>query len=153
PLRPGELVPSFLQNALRLTGEQKKRIEELQKDSEAKLDEILNDEQKQKLKELRENPSRRGSGAFGPIPQFGQILPSPLAGKLKLSDEQKKKQEELQKSVNVSLDKIFNEDQKKHFNDMREAFRGGGFGMNQKPPDANYKLEVFCLDRASGKVL
>jgi outer membrane protein assembly factor BamB len=153
PPRSGELVPSFLQNFLRLSGEQKKKVEELQKDAKAKLDEILNDEQKKTLKEKRENSGQRGPGAFGPIPQFGQILPSSLADSLKLSAEQKKKQEELQKSVDASLDKIFNDEQKRQFKDMREGFRRGGFGMNQKPPDANYKLEVYCLDRASGKVL
>src|SRR5262249_47784533 len=30
---------------------------------------------------------------------------------------------------------------------------GGGFGRDVKPPDAVYRWEVYCLDRASGKVL
>ena len=37
--------------------------------------------------------------------------------------------------------------------DMRGGFGRGGFGGRQRGPDAVYKLEVYCLDRASGKVL
>jgi outer membrane protein assembly factor BamB len=157
--RPGQLVPSFLQNFLQMTEAQKKRLDELQRDAETKLDDILTDDQKKKLKEMRDNPGRRGPGGFGGPgmfggpPQIGQILPSSLADGLKLTDEQKKKQERLQKTVDASLDKIFNDEQKKQMKDMREGFRRGGFGGMQKPPDAVFKLDVFCLDRASGKIL
>jgi outer membrane protein assembly factor BamB len=72
---------------------------------------------------------------------------------LQLSDEQKKQLEELQKEADGKLDKILNSDQKKQLKDMRAQFGRGGFGGMQKPPDAVYKLEVYCLDRTSGKVL
>lgn len=153
PPRPGQLVPAFLQGFLRMTDEQKKKLEELQKDSDGKLDQILSEEQKKKLKELRENPRRRGPGGFGPPPQIGEILPATLAENLKLSEAQKKQQQELQKTIAASLDKIFNDQQRKQLKDMREGFRRGGFGGMQKPPDVVYKLEVYCLDRGSGKVL
>ncbi len=151
--QPNQIVPAFLQAMLRLNDEQKKQLDELQKDVEGKLDKILTDEQKKQLKDIRANPGRGGPGGFGPPPQLGQILPSFLAERLKLTAEQKKQQADLQKKVDAALDKIFTAEQKKQIKDMREGFARGGFGRMPKPPDAVYKLEVYCLDRASGKVL
>lgn len=64
PPRPGEVLPSFLQQRLKLTDEQKAKVADLQKDVDAQLDKILTDEQKTELKEMR----RRGPGGFGPPP-------------------------------------------------------------------------------------
>jgi hypothetical protein len=61
PPRPGEILPLMLQNRLRLTADQKKELEDLQKEVDAKLEKILNVEQRTLLKEMRE----RGPGGFG----------------------------------------------------------------------------------------
>jgi hypothetical protein len=58
PPRPGQLLPPFLQDRLKLTAEQKKQLEELQKEIDSKLDKILTEEQRNQLKEMR--------GGFGP---------------------------------------------------------------------------------------
>ena len=65
--RPGEVLPRMLQQRLHLTPEQRTQVEDLQKDVDAKLAKILNDEQKQQLKEMRE----RGPGGFGTPGQGG----------------------------------------------------------------------------------
>jgi len=52
PPRPGQVLPGFLQERLKLTGEQKKQIEELQKEVDARLAKILTDEQKKMLQEM-----------------------------------------------------------------------------------------------------
>ena len=44
--QPGQVLPAQLQTALKLTDEQKKKVEELQKDVDTKLAAILTDEQK-----------------------------------------------------------------------------------------------------------
>jgi hypothetical protein len=62
PPRPGEILPPMLQQRLRLTAEQKTQLEDLQKDVDARLEKILNDDQWKQLKEMRE----RGPGGFGP---------------------------------------------------------------------------------------
>lgn len=62
--QPGQILPGFLQEALKLTDEQKKQIAELQKDVDAKLDKLLTDDQKKQLKELRER-GPGGPGGFG----------------------------------------------------------------------------------------
>jgi hypothetical protein len=64
PPRPGQILPTFLQEALKLTASQKKQLDELQKDVDAKLAKILTDEQKTQLKEMR--PGRGPGGPGGP---------------------------------------------------------------------------------------
>ena len=49
-----------------LTDDQKKQLEELQKDVNKKVATILTDEQKKQLKEMRDNPGRGGPGGRGP---------------------------------------------------------------------------------------
>ncbi|HEV3417322.1 MAG TPA: hypothetical protein VG056_10925 [Pirellulales bacterium] len=64
PPRPGQILPDFLQERLNLTADQKKQVEALQKEVDAKLAKILTDEQKKQLKEMR----NRGPGGNGPPP-------------------------------------------------------------------------------------
>ncbi|SRR6266851_49374 len=66
PPQPGQIMPSFLQDTLKLTAEQKKQLEELQKDVDAKLGKILTDDQKKQLKEMREGFGPGGPGGRGP---------------------------------------------------------------------------------------
>jgi EF hand len=86
PPRPGEILPRMLQQRLQLTPEQTTQLEELQKDVDAKLEKILNDDQRKLLKEMRE----RGPGGFGgpgggppgggPPPGFGPPGGGPPGG-------------------------------------------------------------------------
>jgi hypothetical protein len=62
PPRPGEILPQMLQQRLGLSSEQKAELEDLQREVNARLDKILNDDQKKQLKEMRD----RGPGGFGP---------------------------------------------------------------------------------------
>jgi Spy/CpxP family protein refolding chaperone len=74
PAKPGQILPGPLQDQLKLTAEQKKKLEELQKEVDAKLAKILTEEQKKSLEEMRQNPFRGGfgpGGGFGPPGGFG----------------------------------------------------------------------------------
>src|SRR5262249_53815029 len=117
------------------------------------------DEQKKQLKE----PSR-GPGGFGGFPQPGQIFSANQLESLKLTAEQKKGHEELQKDVDARLAKLLTDEQSKQLKGMRQGLGGGfggpgggrgGFGGmgGGKPPDAIYRWEVYCLDKATGKIL
>jgi Spy/CpxP family protein refolding chaperone len=64
--RPGQILPPNLQDTLKLTDEQKKQVEELQKETEAKLQKILTEEQNKQLKDLQSGPRRGGLGGRGP---------------------------------------------------------------------------------------
>ena len=63
PARPGEVLGAGVQQALRLSDEQKKRLAELQKEIDGKLDKLLTDEQKAQLRQMRE---ARPGGPPGP---------------------------------------------------------------------------------------
>ncbi|MBV9125338.1 MAG: EF-hand domain-containing protein [Planctomycetes bacterium] len=63
PPRPGQVLPDFLQDRLNLTPDQKKQVEDLQKEVDARLGKILTPEQK---KQLQERPRGFGRGPGGP---------------------------------------------------------------------------------------
>jgi hypothetical protein len=62
PPQPGQVLPRFLQDRLKLSDEQKQQIADLQKEVDSRLEKILTAEQKRMLKEMRP----RGRGGFGP---------------------------------------------------------------------------------------
>jgi spore coat protein CotH len=71
--KPGEVLPSFLQDQLRLTDEQRKELANLQKETDEKLAKLLTDEQKKQMKEMQSNvfrgfggPPGGGGGGGGP---------------------------------------------------------------------------------------
>ena len=64
PPKPGQILPPFVQENLKLTDEQKKQLEDLQKDVDAKLAKILTDDQKKQLQEMR--PMGPGGPGGGP---------------------------------------------------------------------------------------
>jgi Spy/CpxP family protein refolding chaperone len=71
---------------------------------------------------------RPGGGAgFAGFGTPGQILSTGLVERLKLSDDQKKQLETLQKDVDEKLAKILTEDQNKQLKEMKD--RGGRGGI------------------------
>jgi hypothetical protein len=58
----GQVLSSFLQEQLKLTDDQKKQIEALQKDIDEKVSKILTEDQKKQLKEIRAGGGRPGAG-------------------------------------------------------------------------------------------
>jgi EF hand len=67
PPRPGRILPPFLQDNLNLTAEQRKQLDELQKDVDTKLGKILTAEQKKQLEEMR--PGFGPGAPGGPPPE------------------------------------------------------------------------------------
>ena len=63
---PGQILSPFMQEQLKITDEQKKQLDALQKDLDAKLDKLLTDDQKKMLKEMRERCPGRPGGDRGP---------------------------------------------------------------------------------------
>jgi hypothetical protein len=66
PPQLGVLMPDFVQETLKMTDEQKKKLAELQKETDAKIEKILTDEQKKQYKDMKDNPGRGGPGGRGP---------------------------------------------------------------------------------------
>ena len=74
--RPGEVLPQMFQSRLNLSVEQKGQIESLQKDVDARLEKILNDEQKAQWKAMRSR-GPGGPGRGGPGGRRGPGGPGP----------------------------------------------------------------------------
>jgi hypothetical protein len=66
PPRPGDILPGPLQDALRLSDEQKKRLAEIQKNVDNEIDKLLTPDQKAQLRRMREGGG--GPPGFGPPP-------------------------------------------------------------------------------------
>ncbi len=58
---PGQVLAPFVQEQLKLTDTQKKELEAIQKDVDAKIEKLLTDDQKKAFKAMKE----RGPGGFG----------------------------------------------------------------------------------------
>ena len=88
-----------------------------------------------------------GGRGFGGMPKPGQVMPDALREQLKLTDDQKKQMDDLQKEVDAKLDKILTDDQKKQLKEMRDrgpggrgfGGPGGGKGARPMPPDGGGK--------------
>src|SRR5262249_50747762 len=119
PPQPGQLVPAFLQDVLKLTDDQKKQLGAFQKDADGKLDKLLNDDQKKQFKEPQ---------GFGGLPQPGQFMSPPLEPRLKRPADQKKELQALQKEADALSPKPLTEAQKKRFKTRQASAARGGFG-------------------------
>jgi hypothetical protein len=130
-----EIVPAFLRDMIKATDEQTRQFDDLQKETEDKVSALLTDDQKKQLKGLGT------SFNSGSTPQAVQVLPASLRGRLKLTAEQKKQLEALQKEAEGKLDKGLTEGQKKQIKEVREGFvntwAGGGPGGGGPPPLGN----------------
>jgi hypothetical protein len=71
PPQPGQILPPFVRQRLRLTREQQKQVDQLQKEVDEKLAKILTDEQKKQLKQMQRGFGRGGRGGFGGGPPPG----------------------------------------------------------------------------------
>jgi hypothetical protein len=60
------MLPPPVQNALDLSAEQREQIADLQKDINSRLEQILNERQRNLLKEMRERMPGRPGGPGGP---------------------------------------------------------------------------------------
>jgi spore coat protein CotH len=71
--RPGEVLPAPLRDALRLTEEQRKKFDELQREVDGKVEQLLTEDQRATLKRVREAGPKGPPGGFpgGPPPGKG----------------------------------------------------------------------------------
>jgi hypothetical protein len=135
PSQPGQVMARSEQDRLKLTDQQKKELAALQKDVDDRMDKVLQEAQKKQLKKsfapFGGGPPQRvpiGTAARTGSSQPGKILSPPQQETLKLSPEQKKKLEEIQKEVDAKLDKLLTDDQKSQLRAMQQGPGGGGPG-------------------------
>jgi Spy/CpxP family protein refolding chaperone len=97
--------------------------QKLRTDCLAKVEQFLTADQKKIFEEVKAQQPGRGAfgGAGGGSP--GTILSTGVQDRLKLTDDQKKKVEDLQKEIDGKLNNILNDDQRKQLDEIK---KGGG---------------------------
>src|SRR5262249_46989503 len=104
PPRPNQVLPAFVQDALKLSQQQKGALEAFQKEVDGRLDKILTDAQKTQLRQRTGSrpgpggPPGTGPGGFGALPEPGKILSTATQVTLKPTPEQKERLAGLQKA-------------------------------------------------------
>ena len=73
----GQVLPPAVQQRLQLTDEQKKQIEAIQKETEAKIMKVLTDEQKKQLENLKRPVIRPQPIQPNPNPRIQPAVPNP----------------------------------------------------------------------------
>jgi Spy/CpxP family protein refolding chaperone len=125
PPQPGQIMPGFVQDMLKLTADQKKQMDALQKHVDGQLDKLLTSEQK-KLR--KEGPRVMFFPPGAALPKAGEILAAADQDRLKLTAPQKQQLADLQKDVDKQLATILKEDQRKQLKDMEKNFAFGPGG-------------------------
>lgn len=93
--------------------------EKLRTDYLAKVEGLLSADQKKTFEEVK--AQRPGIGGFGRGGTPGQALSTGLQERLKLSEEQKKKVEELQKELDSKINSILTEEQRKQLDEIKKG--------------------------------
>ena len=128
PPRPGELFPEFLRQMLQFTDEQKKSLDKVQGDVDAKLAKLMTDQQRKKLEQPPAPPGPGGPGGFRP-PRPGEVLPATVAESLELTKDQTEELAALQKQVDADVAKVLTDPQKSRIKELQNPPAGGpGFG-------------------------
>jgi Spy/CpxP family protein refolding chaperone len=148
--RPGQIMESAEQTRLKLTDKQKKELAALQKDVDDRFDKVLTAAQKKQLKSaFTPGGPPGGPGPGGPSgggSQAGKILTAGQQDTLKLSPEQKKKLEAIQKEVDAKLDKLLTDEQKKQLKEMQQGparFVGPGGPGRGGPPGGSPLFRAY----------
>jgi hypothetical protein len=105
----GRIMSPVAGDMLAISPEQRKRLDEIQKDIDAHLDRLFSAEQK---KQVAERATGAGS-PYSPRPQPGKVMTDAEQNRLKLTDDQKKDMAALQKTVDSRLEKVLTAAQKK----------------------------------------
>jgi len=111
--------------------ETQRKRQALQKDAMTAAQKVLTADQKTALKDLTGEPFElqfAAPGGGGGGGQAGVVLSPRAQETLKLTDEQKKRLEDLQKEVDSQLSKILTDEQKKQLKDMQQGGGRGGRG-------------------------
>jgi hypothetical protein len=138
PPRPGQIMTPIAGEMLGISADQRKQLDEIQKDIDAHMDKLLTADQK---KQAAEWPRIPGNNGYAPSPRPGQVMAGPEQNRLKLTDDQKKDVLALQKAVEGRFDKVLTAVQQKQLKSVfaRPGPPPGGPG----PGDAQQPGKIF----------
>ena len=113
-----EVFSGFIRDMMGMKEEQRKKLDEVDKELIAKVEKTLTPEQRKILAE----PIDFDMSKF---PAPGEFLSTYKKGKLKLTDDQSKEMAALQKDVDAKLDKILTDDQRHQIEEQKAHPFGG----------------------------
>jgi hypothetical protein len=146
PPRLIEVMPATAREILKLTAEQDKQLDALQTEFELKVTEILSEEQKKQLKEPSKGVGPGGPGTSG-APQAIRILPTFVEKMLKITPEQKKLADGLQKDADGRVETMLTADQAKQLKEIRAVFvNGWGPGGSPNLGNAIFRSYRYAAD-------
>jgi hypothetical protein len=148
PPEPGQIMAPIAGEMLGISADQRKQLDEIQKDIDAHLDKLLTAEQK---KQATLWPQQPGGAGYFPSPQPGQVIPGSDQSRLKLSDEQKKDVVALQKAIDVRFEKVLTAAQKHQIKSVFTPQGGppGGAGPAPGPVDPQQPGKIFSATQQS----
>jgi hypothetical protein len=125
PGRPGQIMAVSEQNRLKLSDEQKKDLASLQKTADERFNKVLTEAQRKQIESafapFGPAPVRPNLGGRGNPAHPGKIFSSAQLDTLKLSAEQKKRLEEIQREIDTRLATVLTDEQKKQLQTMQQA--------------------------------
>jgi hypothetical protein len=133
--RPGQVMPNPQQDRLTLTDDQKKDLASLQKVVDEQFDKVLTPAQRQQLKSAfpTAGPRPAPGPAAGNPAHPGKIFSAAQQDTLKLSPEQKKRLEEIQKEIDARLATLLTDEQQRQLQAMQRAAPPGPGGPGGGP--------------------
>jgi Spy/CpxP family protein refolding chaperone len=128
-------MPSREQDRIKLNEEQKKDLASLQKTVDEQFDKVLTEPQRKQLKSAFApgGPPPAGPSSGGPG-HPGKIFSAAQQDALKLSPEQKKRLEEIQKEIDTRLATLLTEEQKRQLVTLQQTPAGGPGGPGRASP-------------------
>src|SRR5436305_14914452 len=84
--QPGQIMTTIAGEMLGISADQRKQLDEIQKDVDARLDKLLTAEQKKQSAEWTRDP---GGNGLDPSPQPGRVMAGLDQDRLRLTDDQK----------------------------------------------------------------
>jgi hypothetical protein len=137
PSQPGKIMTNAEQDRLKLTEDQKKDLESLQKIVDEQFEKTLTSAQRNQLKSVfapfGPPPGVAAPAGSGSSAQPGKIFTPAQQETLKLSPEQKKRLEEIQKELDTRLAMLLTEEQKRQLRTMQQQVVAGGPGRGGPP--------------------
>jgi Arylsulfotransferase (ASST) len=143
PPRPGQIMAPVAGEMLGISPDQRKLLDEIQKDIDAHLDKLLTADQKKQSSQWPQPTG--GAGFFYPSSQPGQVMAGPEQTRLKLTDDQKKDVLALQKAIAVRFDRVLTAAQRNQIKSVFAPQGGppGGPGPGQGPGDPQQPGKIF----------
>jgi hypothetical protein len=121
PARFGLILTDREENRLKFTPDQKTEMAALQKIVDEKVEKVLNDAQKKQIKSTTNFGGPPPTTAPAGPPLAGKILSPQQQDALKLTPDQKKQLETIQKGVDAMLDGLLTEEQRKQLKTMQQG--------------------------------